>query len=377
MIYPSLFFSTSQQGCCQKMPRLNHFWQRQNQTVINSHSLRTIFFHLTALSLTMFIVCSCDQKIDIDLSEYENTVVVQCILQPGQQAQVLLTATQPLLGESEQQQSLELVLDAEVSIRHENEKYELQHSGVLDYFQGYTPIPGTDYDFDLSFQGLIFYKANIPIIPGETYRLEINHRGRTIKAQTRIPEPVQIDRLEMGEYQQNEDGEAEVVPIADIWFTDRASEENAYIYDVHFVADRLVGEYIYESGTFGAVGYEFTDTIATPIYWKVWEAFRTDDGLDGEQQSIRVWPPSYLSGVPTNVTDTMHIETSLAVDIRLYTAHRDLKRYMQSLMDQPWVPQTPFVEPIRIWSNIEGANGIFTSVALSDVKTFEYMVAYE
>ncbi len=25
MIYPSLFFSTSHQGCCQKMPRLNHF----------------------------------------------------------------------------------------------------------------------------------------------------------------------------------------------------------------------------------------------------------------------------------------------------------------------------------------------------------------
>ncbi len=46
MIYPSLFFSTSQQGCCQKMPRLNHFQRRQNRTVIDSLSLKRLSVEL-------------------------------------------------------------------------------------------------------------------------------------------------------------------------------------------------------------------------------------------------------------------------------------------------------------------------------------------
>ncbi len=36
MLYPSLIFSTIQQGCCQKMPRINHFQRRQNRIVIDS-----------------------------------------------------------------------------------------------------------------------------------------------------------------------------------------------------------------------------------------------------------------------------------------------------------------------------------------------------
>ncbi len=329
-----------------------------------------------ALCCCWIIVLSCDQKIEIDLSEYEDRVVVQSILQPGQEAHVLLTRSQVLLGWNGQDVEAETITDAELSIRHAGVDYPMTLSNVSqDIFNGYGVVPTNNLLSTATAYPLRFYKADIDIQHGEEYLLTIKYKDQIITASTIVPQPVPIDHLEMGYHTETNNGMVDSVTIADIKFTDRLDEENAYIYDVFFIANRLVGFYTFDQNH-QPNGYVIWDSIPTPVYWKVWDAFRTDAGLDGQQQSMRVWPPTYLSGLPSTVTDTIDLYDTLDVHVRLFNYHRDLRRYFQSLIDQPYVPQTPFVEPIRIWSNVQGAVGVFSSVAISDPKQFSYVVRY-
>jgi len=246
------------------------------------------------LSLIVFLFTSCEKVIDLDLNEANPQLVVEgMVLTKANASYVHLNLTTSFYTPN----TFENVDDAAVVIRTGNETYTMQNVGEGMY-------------------------TNSSLIgeSGKTYFLEIQYKGKTILAESTIPNFVKIDSLY---YQTISMGPRGASKRLFCKFTDPKKIENYYRFRV-FINDTLNPEFNY-----------------------------TDDSFfDGNQYNMR------LSSVKTG--DTVLVQF-LGIDKANYTFFKTIDSNTKRMNSS--APANPVY-------NIEGENAIgFFEAATIDEKT--------
>ncbi len=326
---------------------------------------------LFLLLLSLGCIMACEQKIALDLDEYEGKIVVQSILEPGKNPQVFLTKSRALLGFSDVN-TIEFVKDAEVSIRVDGQSILLDLETGFDEYSGFTETPGGYYHYEDTI-ALFYYTTEMDIEVGKTYELSVNRPGQALTASTTVPNPVEIDELVYEESTwTSEWGEVYTDEYLKAIFTDVEGQENFYVIEQSFLQQQL--QYEYEYNEEGEIIGEFvSDTLDAPNSSIRWYDIMSDEGLDGYGFSAYVWLPSqrnYWQYPPPDI-DTIRME------VKLRSISPELGRFYDSLEEQDWNDGDPTVEPVRIWSNIEGGLGIFGSLGISEARYYDHIVYFD
>lgn len=220
---------------------------------------RLDLFLLLIVAGTLYSSCNLEKEIDITLPSYESKIVVECYLEPGRPFQLLLSRSSSYFSPfdtsaSDLLQNL-LVNDAEVSISHAGNRYDLENQLVLDaeasklYNYYNEAIVPTDYD--------------------ETFDLYIElPDGSTVTGETKLMPAVPLDSVVV---QFNEDSLARVLT----YFTDIPDQRNYYRRMLHrnsldsvalqdFTAD---DRFVEDAVVFGsAYDFEVGDTVFNTLY---------------------------------------------------------------------------------------------------------------
>ncbi len=330
---------------------------------------RSLLYIGSVLVLLVFCI-SCEQKIELPLDEHEGKLVVQCILEPEVPPQIFITKSRALLGFSAVN-TVEFVTDAIVTITVDGQEHALaMESGFEDYSSFSDSDSYWNYEGD-SLRLFYYINHDLAIVHGKTYELNVSHDGAQIYAQTTVPDPAPIDHVRLDSTEVSyEWGQSYIDEILVVEFTDIPDQENFYVIDTQLEETVPVFESIYDPVTGEWIGEEVVDTVTEQRNSVKWWSLLSDRSLDGSTLSMNFYPPSQSSfwQYPIPETDTISIR------LRLRTVDPDLGKFYESLDDQEWTEGDPSVEPVRIWSNIEGGLGIFGSLGISEPVYFDHII---
>ncbi|MEM9888722.1 MAG: DUF4249 family protein [Bacteroidota bacterium] len=268
----------------------------------------------TLLASATFAACNLTQEIEIDLPAYENQIMVESYLVPGQPFTLLLTQSfsyfAPIPQNTEAYLEELFINDAEVTIRFEDKEVQLTNQ------LSFNPLTGKLFNYSA---GIL-----VPEIYDVEFELEVRTaEGDIIRGRTLIPEPVPIDSIVV------QFNETDTLARALTYWTDDNSEENFYrrlfaqgardSVDIDFVLDdQIVDNSIIVTGT--AYDFAVGDTIFNTIYHTTEEYFV----------------------------------------------------FMNSIFNADAANGNPFAQPSTILSNVEGNNeplGIFTGLTFDEERT--------
>ncbi len=218
-----------------------------------------IFASVTALIL-LCLGCDLEKEIDIELPDYEQRVVVEAYLEPGQPLRLLLSLSAPYFEKFPifEGQFIEntLVSDAEVSIHYNGQTFQLNNRLIFDEerrkiynYQHPFVVPE---DYDRSFELDILTKA-----------------GVRIQASTRLLPPVPIDSLVV------EFREQDTLARLLTYLSDPPAQDNYYRRLLHSGSllnqpeqDFTTSDQIVEDILLFGTGFEYAagDTLISSIY---------------------------------------------------------------------------------------------------------------
>lgn len=152
--------------------------------------------------LLLLLLSSCEKDITVDLPVYPVELVVDGHIQPGERPFVLITRTQGYFDPTDFNSIANaFVNDATVTITTNGEVWDLQQvcGNALDpaTLQDAGDATGVDPAL-LAFANFCVYTTTDPTqvgVIGHTYRLDINAEGKSLSAQSTIPNPVQLDSV--------------------------------------------------------------------------------------------------------------------------------------------------------------------------------------
>jgi len=267
-----------------------------------------LLFGLVVLFLLSWWACNLEQEVDIDLPPYNEQLVVECYLVPDQPFAALLTRSasyfEPFPTENDQFLENILVSNANVSISHKGNTYQLRNRLVYNSFQ----------------ERVFNYVADerVPMDLESDFELRIETQdGQLITATTRLLPVVPIDSLVV------EFNDTDTLARVLTYFTDDPEQENYY-------------RRIFSAG----------DTIE--------QDFVVDDRFVDSSKVVFGTAYDYAVG------DT--------VQSLLYHIDEDYFLFQNSILNALTANGNPFVQPSTIISNLEGeteAIGIFTGISVA------------
>jgi hypothetical protein len=261
------------------------------------------------LPLVLLTACDLEQEVDLKLPEYEPQIVVECYLQPGQPYAVSLLRSVSYFDPVQ----VNYVKGAEVTIIHNGRTERLQLIGFPLSLAG----PGLEVQSPVFGDSLFFY-FSAQLVPAEydtDFRLEITGPdGEKLTAVTRILRPVRIDTLE---YKFNDDSLAFLLTK----FQDNPDEKNWY--------RRVLQE--------GSIDNDPQ------------QDFNINDEISNGQQITFGTAFDYEKG-----------DTLIAT---IYHITEDYYLFRETIEAAFTANLSPFGQPARIASNIEGGIGIFTGLS--------------
>lgn len=278
--------------------------------------MNKLFFFISVLCFMSFWACDLEQEIEIDLSDYEPQLVVECYLQTGKPFSLLLTESAPYFEQfpSETNDFINqlLVDSAQVVISHKGTEYILENGLFFDFedqkFFNYQNQSFVPEDYDSAFELYILSKD-----------------GREIEATTRLLPKVPIDSIVVEFSEETVDSLARVLT----YFTDDPNTQNFY--------RRMLNEVS-------------LDSLAL-------QDFTIDDRLyDG--------PVVFGSGFIFAPGDTVYNT--------LFHITEDYYNFLESVQNASSANINPFGQPSPINSNIKGntrAIGIFTGLSYERIQT--------
>lgn len=264
-----------------------------------------------SLSALFFASCNLEQTIDIDLPEYDNQIMVECYLIPGEPFALALTRSAGFFDAFPSGDDfLESILvdSAQVFIRYDDQEVELsnllffdQETGRAFNYISLVPIPvNYDSEFELA--------ITLP-------------DGETITGKTKIVPPVPIDSIVV-EFDEIRDSLARAL----VYFEDDPSATNYY---------RQI-----------LTQNSFMDSIP-------YQDFAFDDGFSDSTTIAIGTIPDFKEGDVLYST-LIHIS-------------RDYYDFINSIFLSVESNGNPFGQPSTILSNVEGSNnplGVFTGFTI-------------
>jgi hypothetical protein len=257
------------------------------------------------LACVMILFISCDKAIDVKLPPYEQELVVEMYLEPGQPLRCLLIESLPYTDTAINKPVNDAVIVISDGYRNDTLTYQRnqdQHTGrFYNYF-------------------------NPRLVTGDSnkvYILTVFNKTRRVTAHTRFSERiVPIDSMIVKESVNEKDSFSVGVAISD-----PISQENYYRV--------VIGK------DFNLFGTDITD-------------LRTNDiSFNGKSFS-------FFSDADFARNDT--------VMVRVYSLHKDHFNYLESIGNARRSNFNPFAQPGLIKSNITGGLGIFTTISYIERK---------
>jgi len=256
--------------------------------------------------------CGLTQEIEIELPEYDNQLMVESYLIPGEPFSLLLTQSfsyfDPIPTDGAEYLDQLLVSDAEVFIKYDDKEVKLENNFLFN--------PFTTKFFN--------YSANftVPEDYTSTFELEIRTKeGEIITGETIIPPPVPIDSVVI------QFSETDTLARALTYWTDDPMQANFY-------------RRLYATGNRDSLEIDF---------------ILDDNIVDNE---TIVTGTAYDLAVGDTIFNT------------IYHTTEDYFIFMNSILNAEAANGNPFGQPSSILSNVEGEGnplGIFTGLT-SDEK---------
>ncbi len=294
----------------------------------------------TIYLLTLLLLAACQKDIEFDLPEdsYEPQVFIECVLIPGQLPKAHVSRSLPFFNEDVTPQEV-FARGAEVSISDE--------AGNVD-------VLVADSTFDkFRCRWVPYYEGNAVAEFGKTYQLNVSWRDQNFSAQTTIDQSrINLDTVvyieEFFDIYGGHDG-------VTVHFRDAPGPGNFY----RFQMDRWIDKSRAHAHILEVV---YSDCTADGEQFLVSDYGRTifnDKNIDGEQLVLNVEVSfEYLKGDSTTIY-------MMSLDEAAAKFYQDIDDQLASILN-------PFVEPVFLDSNIEGALGVFGSAVYSDPYPFIY-----
>jgi hypothetical protein len=234
----------------------------------------------------------------------------------------------------------------------------------------YVPIPYINLGVDIYVPSNYRSAKEYPL-PGREYEIRVMSPGLPdASASIRIPEPVEIDRVDTtvvlleGPF---ESWESNVRILCDIGFTDPADEENFYML------------YVYRIPGFSSASNNMVFSCQDPVveeylnHGTMMEGIAfTDRSLNGQKHILRITLNGKDIGLPF-FDDEFTGSHKKSVYFRLYSITGDYYKYIQTLNLFLKNYNNPLAAPTQVYSNIDGGYGILGGAAVSsDSLVFTY-----
>jgi hypothetical protein len=288
-------------------------------TLLSMSHIPGLTSHVALIFATILFLTSCEKEITVDLPTPREKIVVEGHVEPGQKPYVILTKNQGYFSPVDSATLYNSIIQ----------------TGFVTVNDGFT----TDtliLTIDFNYLPPIIYKAkNMLGVAGRSYHLNVVAEGKTLFANTVIPQPVPLDSLWFRIYNTNNDS------LGFVWahLTDPQGLGNQY---------RWFAKRLHKDNTFIApFGSEFDDKF-----------------IDGQSFDF-----AYNRGMdPTSTAiDDNNIEAGFfkkgdTVAVKFCTIDRDAYLFYRSFDTDHYSTGNPFASPASVISNIypqEDALGIF------------------
>ncbi len=288
------------------------------------------------LLFTAFLV-SCQKDIEIKpKSAYQEEVFIEGILYPGKELRVYVSRALPFFNREVTPQQV-FARGATVSITNRGIQSTLRPDSSFDPFRC---------------RWLPFYESDRIAQQGETYDLAVVYKGKQYTATTTISQAkVDITSVEYTpEFFDVYGGHDGVI----IKLQDVAGAKNYY----RFQMNREIDNERLHAHTLGNVKSDCTNGEMYPIT-DLGRTIFSDENIDGQLLTM----PIEVSFEYKQGDSTWIFMQSL--DERAARFYTSVDRQLESIFN-------PFVEPVFIDSQIDGALGVFGSAVLSDSVLFVY-----
>lgn len=295
----------------------------------------------TYISLAILLIAStsCDltREVELEIPPYDNPYVVEGYLEPGQPYFVVLTRGQAYFDTIR----VETVEDADVKISYGTDTVEL--AGLLiDLNDPQTNNLLDELGADLGALGataqlfgnrLYLYVNLLAQVPAQydlPFKLYVRTQdGTEITAETRIPNPVPIEKVEYF-------FDSDTLARTQTTFVDPPNEDNFY--------RRLLEQRVFSLDSVG-----FDPGAGETVYDTIWGSQTIQDFYLSDAD---------LSSPPTFGTFNDFAEGDTLVST-LYTVTEDNVRFVDTRDAAINAAFSPFGQPARLHSNVVGGSGIF------------------
>jgi hypothetical protein len=287
--------------------------------------------------ILLILIASCQKDIEITpKSKYQEQLFIEGILYPGEVPRIYLSRALPFFRPE--------VTPQEVFAR--GAKVVISNRGLQ-----YTLLPDSTFD-PFRCRWIPFYEGGPVSMQGETYTLMISYQGKNYSASTTINQKkVNILSVEYTEEFFDVYGGHDGVIIT---LQDIAGEVNHY----RFQMNRMIDNERLHAHTLGDVRSDCTNGEMYPIT-DLGRTIFSDEKIDGQLLTMPIEVSfEYKEGDSTWVF-------MQSLDINTAKFYKSVDSQLESIYN-------PFVEPVFIDSQIDGALGVFGSAVRSDSVLFIY-----
>ncbi|NBC83971.1 MAG: DUF4249 family protein [Bacteroidetes bacterium] len=258
----------------------------------------------------VLVTLACEKELPLNIPEYEQLVVVEGMVEPGEKTRVLLSLTAPFFNDYDSVSMLDYRLTtAKVVMRYDSVSEVLRLTKNKKYFPPFV------------------YESTSRGETGKNYSLEVTHGGDTISASTYIPKPTSIDSL---------------------WYEQKPDKDSSFYFRIQFTDDPATKDYYILFTRVRGKEQKFYPT-RTAAY---------DDALfSGKQVTFRM-----ERGVTSvlDVNDMQSYRLGDIVVVKLCTVNKAVYEYWNSYQNLLISSANPFSSPSNeLESNINNGIGIF------------------
>lgn len=345
--------------------------------------MKTIKFIFSAM-IILLMANSCQKKISFDAELISSRLVVNGMIEPDNIVDLLVAASKPIPGVVS---DFNWIIDANVVLYENGEKIETLDTYDITYDE--TKVQSYWYGNSAEKRPAKGYRSKHKVVAGNSYKIVVSHpEYDEVTCETVVPEPVPIESIDTSTFVSNKFGYEQNMLNLKITFNDPLEEDNYY----RIIAVNTIGQ--------PSVEYHSDKEQDTVVYVTENNMIINDPIINPEQEDAN----DILFSGPSNVYQVFTDELiqgktyTINFDVNLYnnwnselenvddlgafyqfklifqSLSREAYLYIKSSYEHKYYDGELFVEPVQVFSNVEGGIGILGAQASTvfEIKHGEY-----
>lgn len=340
--------------------------------------MKTTKLFYTAIIL-LLISSSCQKKISFDAELISSRLVVNGLIEPDSVVDILIATSKPIPGVVT---DFNWITDAEVVLYEDGVKKETLETYDIVYDD--TNNLNNWYSDTAEKRPEKGYRSKLKVKAGKTYKLEVTHKDYdAVQCETYVPKVIPIESLDTSTYTSIEHGYEQKIMHLKLTFKDPADEDNYY---------RLIAYYTHGEPAIERYSENEADTIiyvsedylrindpiinpeqedANDILFSnppnIYQVF-TDELIQGKEYTINSDLSLFNVYYPELIGQIDSLGGFYRLKIILQSLSREAYLYLKTSYEHQYYNGELFVEPVQVFSNVEGGIGIFGAQASSILK---------